>query len=195
MKKILLSLMLVALCASASYAANDADSIATANEQVAQVEEVNPHLAPRGYRGFAEIDPWFTNTTYILNVKTTHGFQFNHGLFVGGGIGYYDDFLPDGKKFLPIYAAIQSNVGKNLAQFTYGGKLGFLAYHRYDFQSPSGDIKVSESAGFSGWYLNLNLGLRLGFCPDFALTLKPEIELYFAGMPIFCSGINIGFEF
>ena len=155
-------------------------------------EVTNKHLAPRGYRGFVEFSPHFLGS-FAFDLHTIHGYQFKHGLFVGGGIGYYLRFDNIYTQYLPVYAAIQSNVGEKLAQFTYGGRLGFVVYSKSDYINDVGRPVLVE--GFYGCYGQFNLGLRLGFSQDFAMSIKPETELMI-GLGININlGLKIGFEF
>ncbi|MBR4070785.1 MAG: hypothetical protein IKK16_06275, partial [Bacteroidaceae bacterium] len=110
-------------------------------------EVTNKHLAPRGYRGFVEFSPHFLGN-FAFDLHTIHGYQFKHGLFVGGGIGYYLRFDDIYTQYLPVYAAIQSNVGEKLAQFTYGGRLGFVVYSKSDYINDVGRPVLVE--GFYG---------------------------------------------
>ena len=51
------------------------------------------------------------------------------------------------------------------------------------------------SEGFGGLYFNFNLGLRLGFTPQYAMTIKPQLEFLYGGFPTLNFGLNFGFEF
>ena len=154
------------------------------------------HMARRGYRGMVELAPFTLSTSGpTLNLSTTHGYQFNHNLFVGGGIGLYSYIFSEvGETDVPLYVAIQSNVGEKMAQFTYGARAGIMLYSKHEYlDTTTGITKTNE--GFGGLYFNLNLGLRLGFTPQFAMTIKPQLEFLYGGFPTINSGISFGFEF
>ena len=143
---------------------------------------VNRHLAPRGYRGFADLSLGGVVTgdgAVAFEISTTHGVQLSHHLFVGGGIGidiwsgYYDAAVS-----VPIYAALKGNVGSKLAQFTWGTRVGMYA---------------GECTAFL-W--NVNAGLRLGFTPKFALQISPDIS-FMTDADYFWAriGVRVGVEF
>ncbi len=142
------------------------------------------HLAKRGYRGFAELNSgYYISGVAAFEISTTHGYQINHYLFVGGGIGVdllFTDGLDSGGVAIPLYAALKGNFGSSIAQFTYGSRLGLSVI-------PDGSIPFL-------W--NINAGLRLGFTPNFALNITPDFSLL-VGSEFFDAriGLRIGFEF
>ena len=155
------------------------------------------HMARRGYRGMVEFAPFTLSTSGLtLNLSTTHGYQFNHNLFVGGGIGLYSYiFSQAGETDVPLYIAIQSNVGEKKAQFTYGARVGTMLYTKHEYTDPADPTITEINEGTGGLYFNLNLGLRLGFTPQYAMTIKPQLELLLGGFPTLNLGIGFGFEF
>lgn len=195
MKRSLLLILTIALgLITTKVVAQNNDTIIepkNATSGIEQTAEFNPHLAPKGYRGFVEL-----GIANSLVFSTTHGYQFSHSTFLGGGAGYFDNFKPkDRQIFVPIYLAIQGNAGKKLAQFTYGARFGILGYHRYYYINSKGDDVLSTSAGITGLYTQLNMGLRLGFTPDFALALKPQMGIMYTGSLFIFLVVNLGFEF
>ncbi len=187
MKRIL-SLMLVAICCI---------GIATAQEapQTTQQAETptSKYMAAQGYRGLVELAPLTLSTSgATLKFNTIHGYQFNHSLFLGGGIGIFARYNSDVTD-IPVYVAIQSNVGEKLAQFTYGARLGMSAYSKHYYVDAFGKDQCYEH--FGALYLQFNLGLRLGFTPRHALTIKPELEVVYWGLPTIQLGLGFGFEF
>ena len=56
-------------------------------------------------------------------------------------------------------------------------------------------IPADMIEGFYGYYGQFNLGLRLGFSQDFAMSIKPETELMIGGGIHINLGLKIGFEF
>lgn len=157
------------------------------------IDVENRYEAPQGYRGFVELTPAQVTTSGIyINLHTVHGKQLRHSLFLGGGVGI--NYLYNSKGFVnvPIYFAIQSNVGRKFAQFTYGGRLGLIAYDRHDYVDSYGNLEIYEGGGF---YSQFNLGLRLGFSPEFALSIKPHIEFSVTGFFRLGAGLTIGAEF
>ena len=161
-------------------------------------EVFNKHLAARGYRGFVNYTPLtftFINQGIAGNISTTHGYQFSHNFFLGGGIAYYAyPFSSCGETDVPLYIAIQSNVGEKLAQFTYGGRLGMILYSKHDYMNQETYLNEIDE-GFGGLYFNFNIGLRLGFTPQYAMTIKPQFDLILGRFPCLNLGIGFGFEF
>ncbi len=138
---------------------------------------VNRYLAKQGYRGFASFDPgYFVSGIGGIALSTTHGYQLSHKAFIGGGIAL--DIVSD--MVCPaFFAAFRGNVGENVAQFTYGARLGFQLVDEY-----------------FPFLWNFDLGLRIGFSPKFGMLITPDFTL-FTGSDFFDfrSGIRIGFEF
>lgn len=174
-----------------TFTAEEIKSVEVEDPSAEDENGLTRYMARKGYKGSVEVT--VVATTYPVKVTTTHGYQFSHSLFVGGGVGVNWDSRKNGDIDVPIYAAIQSNVGKKMAQFTYGAKVGVTAYSKHTFINSMGMEETSQ--GFGGLYFNINLGLRLGFSPQFAITIKPDLELIYWGLPSLNSGINVGFEF
>lgn len=160
------------------------------------------HVAPEGFRAFVNfvpakgfvIEDW--GYGYSWGLSATIGRQFNKSFFLGGGIGF--DMLVDENSYsydymIPFYAAIKGNVGERVAQFTYGARMGFAvcedSYYDYDYYYGY-DYDVTAS-----FYLNLSVGLRLGFTPNFALNITPEVDIYAGGYTNVGIGLRLGFEF
>lgn len=192
MKKFLITSLLLILCSIATMAQDESTS---AVENATIEEQTSLYMATRGYRGTAEVSPLTVSIGGLaFKFGTTHGFQFNHKLFLGGGVGvikYYNNDEID----IPVYIAIQSNVGKNMAQFTYGGRLGISVYSKHYYLVVNNQPTTTVSEGPGPLYFNFNLGLRLGFTPQYAMTIKPELEVIYCGYPLANLGLNLGFEF
>ena len=152
----------------------------------------NKYLAPRGYRGFIEINPFnATNQGYVFNIKTTHGYQINHKFFVGGGMGMTVDYTY-GHVTVPIYAAFKGNVAEGPVQFTYGVNVGAY-YDPYAELDASDEFIVTDTNFYSG----CNVGMRFAINPDFAINLMAEFNLYL-GTSIkinYGCGLGLGLEF
>ena len=144
-------------------------------------ERENRRKAKSGYRGFIAFSPgYYISGTDAYEISTTHGFQVNHNIFVGGGIGldiiglsYQTDMVA-----IPVYTAFNGNVGSRVAQFTYGTRLG-----------------CSFVDGHVPFMWNVNIGLRLGFTPTFGLSITPDFSLL-AGSNFFDAriGLRIGID-
>ncbi len=144
------------------------------------------YLAPSGYRGFIDINPFnATKQGYAFNIKTTHGYQINHKFFVGGGMGMNVDYT-FGHVIVPIYAAFKGNVGEGAVQFTYGVNVG--AYYDPYAESDASDEFIVTDTNF---YSNGSVGMR------FALKLNAEFDFYM-GTSIKMNygwGLGLGLEF
>lgn len=160
------------------------------------------HVAPEGFRAFVNFVPakgfvledW--GYGYSWGLSATIGRQFNKSFFLGGGIGFdmlVDEYSYSYDYMIPFYAAIKGNVGQRVAQFTYGARMGFAvcedSYYDYDYYYGYG-TEVTAS-----FYLNLSVGLRLGFTPNFALNITPEMDIYAGGYTNVGIGLRLGFEF
>ena len=120
---------------------------------LSQAQEVE-----KGYVGF--VDVGFTTNgskwnTYIAEVFTTHGRQFNQHIFLGGGIGL-QQFIGKGSDLysvgVPLYVDFRVNFIK----------------HKI---SPFFDLKHGVSIGPFGMFTNPTLGVRFGITDKLALNL------------------------
>ena len=146
----------------------------------------NPSL--RGYKGFVEagyILDLTDNNANRAEVSTTHGFQFNDYLFVGGGaaFNYYTDV---DAYSAPVFASFRANfTNKRIAPFA-DAKLGYSV----------GDVE--------GAYASAGIGVRFALARKMALSLKLEYVYqdygytsygYDSSESLNGAGIKIGFEF
>ncbi len=146
----------------------------------------------RGYKGFVETGYIFDLSDYDANrftLSTTHGYQFNNYLFVGGGLGlncYTDADLYS----VPIFASFRANFTKNKI-------------------TPFADIKSGYAAGdVEGAFVTFGVGVRFALAKKMALNLKLEYayqeydyeyyygsHYYYDNESINGIGIKFGFEF
>ena len=70
-----------------------------------------------------------------------------------------------------------------------------MLYTKHEYTDPADPTITEIIEGTGGLYFNLNLGLRLGFTPQYAMTIKPQLELLLGGFPTLNFGLNFGFEF
>lgn len=112
----------------------------------------------KGYRGFADLGAHFNigdtdvkGTSY--NVSTSHGYQFNSHVFLGGGVGF--DYYSDAEEvFIPLFANIRLNLLDSKA-------------------SPYFDLKAGYSVGQTcGIYANPSLGVGIFISPKHVLYLS-----------------------
>lgn len=172
---------------------DDADALTTDKEVVPEV--VNKRLAARGYRGFINITPitrTFINEGVSFSASTTHGYQINERFFVGAGAAFHINLGNEGLGVaIPAYAAFRGNVGKRLAQFTYGARLG-AAYA--DYGNFNSDTSVHNGETVLG-YMNVDAGLRLGISRYFAIIITPEVDIFVGKYSVVGVGARLGFEF
>ncbi|NDV64520.1 hypothetical protein [Bacteroides sp. 224] len=114
----------------------------------------------RGYKGFVDFgyafmggdyDDWFNLNHF--EVTTTHGYQFNNHIFVGGGMGYryYTDIE---KHSVPIYANFRANFLKSKV-------------------SPFVDVRTGGTVGdVEGGFATIGGGVRIGLAGRTALNLS-----------------------
>ncbi|MBO5029303.1 MAG: hypothetical protein J6C59_06790 [Muribaculaceae bacterium] len=115
----------------------------------------------RGYRGFVDFSNSITHfgsdyekTTYWnAGFSTTHGYQFNHNLFVGAGLAMeFNDF-----DILPLFAAVRYD--RTFGRFTPYAEL------RAGYNCANGGgIYFSPTVGYRfnwGRKANINVGLGL----------------------------------
>ena len=168
------------------YTTEEVENVLKDENYVAVNQDADRYLAPRGYRGFVDVCPYLGN----LSVSTTHGFQFCHGFFMGGGIKY---MYTGNSQTLPIYLALQSNVSRKKAQFTYGGRLGWVLFSQERQYNSDGNTVYTITP--AGGYLNLNLGVRIAFSQQYAMAIKPELDVTVWKEIALYPSIGIGFEF
>lgn len=164
----------------------------------------------RGYRGFIDCsnsyrtESSFTGfpriSTYYAGISTTHGFQFNPTLFVGGGIDFERCWKYD-YNVLAVYAEARADM--KFVKFSPFGDV------RFGFDgADGGGIYFSPSIGYRfNWGrktgVNLGVGLTLqGFThdlveinqsPDGGYWVYDEIGQYH-GVRAFFS-FRLGFDF
>lgn len=166
-------LILACLMASNLFAA---DYAATESSSSRFAPSENRHIAKRGYHAFVTLDEGITRMDEefdfapYVGVTTTHGYQFCHYLFVGAGFGTNLTIDPNHTFVrVPIYAEIRTNAGKRVAQFTAGLRVGMSV-------TVPEPIDPTEDK-YTQFYSQLDLGLRLGFSPKFALHITPYLAL------------------
>lgn len=153
----------------------------------------NTKSSLKGYKGFVETGYIFDLSDFDANrfeVSTTHGYQFNNYLFVGGGIGI--DYYTDADlTSVPIFASFRANfTNKRITPFA--------------------DIKTGYAAGdVDGAFCTVGLGVRFALAKKMALNLKLEYayleyeqEYYYNSSYYYDDsesingiGIKLGFEF
>ncbi len=198
MRKLKYIVALVISSMTLGATANDMKAVEKQDNTVTQEQtgaNINKHIAAKGYRGFVNYTPLiatFINDGISGSVSTTHGYQFNHHLFVGAGVGFHINLGNEGLGVaVPVYAAIKGNVGERLAQFTYGARVG-VSYA--DYGNFNSDTSVHDGEATLA-YINVNAGLRLGIARYFAIRITPEVDIFAGRYNIIGAGLRLGFEF
>lgn len=147
----------------------------------------------KGYKGFVETGYIFDLSDCNANrfeLSTTHGYQFNNYLFVGGGAGI--NFYTDADLYsVPLFASFRANfMNKKITPFA--------------------DIKSGYTVGdVEGAFVTVGLGVRFALAKKMALNLKLEYayqeydyEYYYSSSSYYYDnesingiGIKLGFEF
>ena len=116
----------------------------------------------KGYRGMVEggfsVAPMYNCDVgpqgWYWEVSTTHGYQFNPYLFLGGGIGVLEEY----DVILPFFVDFKANFNKKRISPYANLKLGYTA---------------NTTKGLDGGaYANLLFGLRFGIYKKLALNLS-----------------------
>ena len=117
--QILLSILAI-ICSLFAYGVPSTTLQENNNNRTTGTQEsilINKHLAARGYRGFFNYTPLtatFINDGISGNISTTHGYQINHNIFVGGGIGFHINLGDEGLGVaIPVYNATEPRVALN----------------------------------------------------------------------------------
>lgn len=120
----------------------------------------NPTNSLKGYKGFAETGYIFdisdTNSSHV-ELSTTHGYQFNNYLFVGGGAAFH--YYTDADAYsAPIFASFRANfMNKKITPFA--------------------EIKSGYSIGdIEGLYATIGIGVRFALANKMALNVKLEYQ-------------------
>lgn len=142
----------------------------------------------RGYKGFVEagyILDLTDNNANRAELSTTHGFQFNDYLFVGGGAAF--NYYTDADAYsAPVFASFRANFTKKRI-------------------APFADAKLGYSIGdVEGAYATAGIGVRFALARKMALNLKLEYVYQDYGYTSYNTdyseslngvGIKLGFEF
>ncbi len=136
--------------------------------------------AKKGYKGFAEVGYTIGTGDFgedRIELNTSHGYQFNPYLYVGGGIGinYYNDIEWYG---MPIFANIRTNILDNKI-------------------APFVDLKIGYTGlDIIGFYLATSAGCRIGLGKKTAVNVGLGYT-YQKAEGVTCGGfaLKAGFEF
>ncbi len=154
---------------------------------------MNARQPERGYRAFVDCSATFnldislfggpTDSYIWLGGSTTHGYQFNNWLFVGGGIGYETVLAPNQrrpKRIFPVFADARAD----------------LQFGRF---TPFADIKLGANfTRGADLYFSPTIGHRFNWGRRTAINLAIGVTFFGSRYPIYehimCpgGGITIG---
>lgn len=116
--------------------------------------------AMKGYKGFADLG-YIVDVSDMdaskLQLSTSHGYQFNNYLYLGGGVAL--DYYTDADKIsVPIFADFKVNfINKRITPFA--------------------DTKFGYSVGdVEGFYSSVGIGVRFGLKGKKAISLKLQYD-------------------
>ena len=148
------------------YPMNEVEKI-TKEEAINRESEKSNRIRTdvKGYRGSVEVGTIVNFRASgipidrgAFSITTSHGYQFNHHLFLGAGIGL-DYHAAGGSLFMPLFADVRANfLNRDITPF-WGVKIGYAV-----------GSKVSEVVN-PGIYFNPTFGIRFILKSDFAMNV------------------------
>lgn len=109
----------------------------------------------RGYRFDIELS---CSIPTIWEFSSSHGYSFGNGLYVGGGAGFYAEFLPDYKTlptyYIPVFADIKYNFCNTLASPYVSLKGGV----DFDVCNTGMNININPAIGLDISRYSINFG-------------------------------------
>ena len=121
---------------------------------------MNSKTLRRGYKGSFDIGYEFTVGNFdgrLFGVSTSHGFQFNPYIYLGGGLAlnyYHDDFDEDSYGVIPVFINVRTNFTTSRISPYFDFKTGY---------------SINEDGGF---YANPSIGVRFGLGRKLGLNLS-----------------------
>ena len=143
-----------------------------------------------GYRGFVEASSIFSvgkdKYNSIINVSTSHGYQFNPYWFTGGGLALH------GCGMLPLFAEARGNMLAGRYTPFVDLKTG-VAFDVDRFRSK---YNISHRSNRAFYFLNPSIGFSFSLSKAYAMNVRIDYTLvcnpYYTGNGI---GVGVGVEF
>ena len=178
---------------------NASEIVRIQNNQTPAVNNTTSRFtAPTGYRGF--VDVMLLNFSWqnglAFNLTTSHGYQFTHHAYLGGGIGVDLSYDTGKNLIIPVFTEFRGNVGQNQLQFTYGARLGVaFGTGNISYYDPISETYIYAYESGAGVYTCASIGLRIAYTPNFAVNISPEVSLTLGTFSNISAGFRLGFEF
>ncbi|MDR3143097.1 MAG: hypothetical protein LBU37_15435 [Tannerellaceae bacterium] len=176
-----------------SLSSSGNNRIRTGNNRTTSKTQSNSHYNNVGYRGFVDLGIFtgisnFEFGGFAYEITTSHGYQFNPYIFLGGGLGlqsYKKDLLKSRQKkdtftmtTLPIFADFRANVTERGPVIPFAGlKIGSTTGFTKIKKEVPGEENESESESETkdlGAYIVPSVGVNVMLTPSFALNFGLE---------------------
>ena len=148
-----------------SYAANDNDNDDDDEEEEEEKGHDTEGYRSRGYMGFVEEASITNFDDFFGAVHTTHGFQINPHIFVGGGAGFIFPYSGDAIA-VPVYGAFRYTLLNKKVTPYFEAKCGYCF------------------ADIEGLYASPSVGVDIAFTQKFGLYIGLAYELYSDGKKV-----------
>lgn len=143
-----------------------------------------------GYRGFVEASSIFSvgkdKYNSIINVSTSHGYQFNPYWFTGGGLALH------GCGMLPLFAEARGN----LLAGRYTPFVDLKTGVAFDVDRFRSKYNISHRSNRAFYFLNPSIGFSFSLSRAYAMNVRIDYTLvcnpYYTGNGI---GVGVGVEF
>ena len=143
-----------------------------------------------GYRGFVEASSIFSvgkdKYNSIINVSTSHGYQFNPYWFTGGGLALH------GCGMLPLFAEARGN----MLACRYTPLVDLKTGVAFDVDRFRSKYNISHQSNRAFYFLNPSIGFSFSLSRAYAMNVRIDYTLvcnrYYTGNGI---GVGVGVEF
>ncbi len=162
--------------------------IITSKSTVVQKVEKTPTLLEKGYRGFVDVAAGgigYFPTCFQFAISTTHGYQFNHWLYLGVGVELlglqtrikykdaYDEHWNHDLNFsLPIYANARFYLTQTHIKPFIDARIGYAIPLHWSTGLLSRRGHADDLSRTNGLYGSLGVGIEYK-CFDFAANWTP----------------------
>lgn len=167
MKRFLTIFSAITLSCMALQAQQSVSEIKSANDNATSVvkqEKSTSRMYRKGYRADIELSCGISEQ---WGISSSHGFSFGNGLYVGGGVGFMAEFVPDYNSkpvyLTPIFADLKYSFLDKVATPFVGFKVGKM-------------IDITNSA--ARWFFSPEIGVDIH---KFSILFGYEFQQAFIG--------------